>query len=70
MQLRLSQKDLGKQIAELRKLKGLSQEELAKQVDISRSSMVQVEAGNRSIDIMELQKFSEVLSFSIDDFIV
>jgi transcriptional regulator with XRE-family HTH domain len=69
MQLRLSQKDLGKQIAELRKLKGISQEELAKQVDISRSSMVQVEAGNRSIDIMELQKFSEVLSFSIDDFI-
>jgi transcriptional regulator with XRE-family HTH domain len=64
----LSQKQIGQRVAELRKLKGLSQEDLAKAVKISRPSLAQIELGNRSIDILELQKLSQVLGFSLDDF--
>jgi transcriptional regulator with XRE-family HTH domain len=64
----LSQKQVGQRIAELRKLKGLSQEDLAKSVGISRSSLAQIELGNRSMDVLELQKISQVLGFSLDDF--
>lgn len=64
----LSQQQIGKRLAELRKLKGLSQDELAKVVNISRPSMVQIELGNRSVDILELQKIAQVLGFSLDDF--
>ena len=68
MTARLSQKQIGKRIAELRKMKGLSQEELAKSVRISRPSLAQIELGNRNVDILELQKLSQVLNFSLDDF--
>ena len=68
MNIKLSQEQIGQRITELRKLKGLSQAELAKSVKISRSSLVQIESGNRGVDILELQKLSMVLSFSLDDF--
>lgn len=68
MNLKLSQKQIGQRIAEIRKMKGLSQEELAKSVKISRPSLAQIELGNRNIDIMELQDLSIVLGFSLDEF--
>lgn len=68
MSEKLSQKQIGRRIADLRKLKGLSQEDLAKSVHISRPSLAQIELGNRSVDILELQKLSSVLAFSLDDF--
>ena len=68
MNIKLSQKQIGQRITELRKIKGLSQEELAKNVKISRPSLAQIELGNRSVDILELQKLSLVLEFSLDDF--
>lgn len=68
MSLKLSQKQIGQRITELRKLKGLSQEDLAKSVEISRPSLAQIELGNRGVDILELQKISMVLGFSLDDF--
>ena len=68
MNIRLSQKQIGQRIAELRKLKGLSQDDLAKRVRISRPSLAQIELGNRSVGIFELQKLSQVLVFSLDDF--
>ncbi|MCK9255460.1 MAG: DUF4065 domain-containing protein [Bacteroidales bacterium] len=64
----LSHKQIGQRISELRKKKGLTQEELAKKLKISRPSLSQIELGNRSIDILELQKMSIILEFSIDDF--
>lgn len=64
----LSQKQIGQRIADLRKFKGLSQEELAKSLQISRPSLAQIEVGNRSVDVMELQRLSFILSFSLDDF--
>ena len=68
MNILLSQKQIGQRISELRKMKGLSQEDLAKGVKISRPSLAQIELGNRSVDIIELQKLSLVLEFSLDDF--
>lgn len=69
MKTKLSQKKIGERICELRKLRGLSQEELAKKVKMSRPSLTQIELGNRSVDVIELQKFSLVLGFSLDDFV-
>lgn len=65
----LSQKEIGKRISDLRKIKGLSQSDLSNRVDLSRSSITQIELGNRSLDTTELQKLSLVLGFSIDDLI-
>ncbi|MFH1159678.1 MAG: type II toxin-antitoxin system antitoxin SocA domain-containing protein [bacterium] len=69
MNIKLSQKQIGQRIAEFRKMKGLSQEDLAKITKISRSSLAQIELGNRSVDVLELIKFSVVLGFSLDDFV-
>lgn len=66
--MRLSQKQIGQRVTKLRKMKGLSQEDLAKSVKISRPSLTQIELGNRGVDILELQKLSLVLGFSLDDF--
>lgn len=58
---------IGKKISDYRKSKGFSQEELAKLIGISRSSLTQIEAGHRGIDILELQKMASILTFSIDE---
>ena len=68
MNTKMLQKQIGKRITELRKMKGLSQEDLAKSVKISRPSLTQIELGNRSVDVLELQRLSMVLGFSLDDF--
>lgn len=68
MNIKLSQKQIGQRITELLKMKGLSQEDLTKSVKISRPSLTQIELGNRSVDIFELQRLSFVLEFSLDDF--
>jgi transcriptional regulator with XRE-family HTH domain len=68
MNLKLTQKQIGKRIAELRKVKRLSQEDLSKSVKISRPSLTQIELGNRSVNIMELQRLSIVMGFSLDEF--
>jgi len=68
MNIKLSQKQIGHRLTELRKMKGFSQEDLAKSVKISRPSLAQIELGNRSVDILELQKLALILEFSLDDF--
>jgi transcriptional regulator with XRE-family HTH domain len=68
MNAKLSQKQIGQRITELRKMKGLSQEDLAKAIHMSRPSLAQIELGNRSVDILELHKLSLVLQFSLDNF--
>ncbi len=68
MSIKLSQNQIGQRITQLRKIKGLSQEDLAKCVNVSRPSLAQIELGNRSVDILELQRLSLVLEFSLDDF--
>ena len=69
MNIKLSQKQIGQRITELRKMKGLSQEDLAKSIKISRPSLAQIELGNRTVDVLEFQRLSMVLGFSLDDFV-
>jgi transcriptional regulator with XRE-family HTH domain len=69
MNIKLSQKQIGQRITLLRKMKGLSQEVLAKSVKISRPSLAQIELGNRTVDVLEFQRFAMVLGFSLDDFV-
>lgn len=66
----ISNKQIGQRIATLRKLKGLSQEELAKRMKMSRPVLTQIETGKRSVSIVEIQKFSAELGFSIDKIIM
>jgi transcriptional regulator with XRE-family HTH domain len=69
MNVKLSQKQIGQRITELRKMKALSQEDLAKSVKISRPSLAQIELGNRTVDVLEFQQLSMALGFSLDDFV-
>ncbi len=65
----LSPQQVGQRIAVLRKLKGLSQADLAQQTNLPRTALTQIEQGNRGIDIFELQRIAHVLNFSLDEFI-
>ena len=68
MDARLSLKQIGERILQLRKQKGLSQEDIARFLTIPRSSVAQIELGNRNLSVIELIKLSEVLGFSLDRF--
>ena len=67
--MKLSQEQIGERLSRLRKFKGLSQEELAKKIGISRPSLAQIEKGGRNLSVLELQKLSISLEFSLDDFV-
>lgn len=62
----LSPKDIGQRLANLRKVKGYSQEELANLLDLSRTSLTQIELGNRNLSVIEIKKMADTLSISID----
>ncbi len=66
--MKISKKVIGQRISEIRKSKGMSQEDLSKLLNISRPSLAQIELGNRNVDILELQSISMILGFSLDDF--
>ncbi len=69
MNQNISQQELGQRISALRQFKGLSQAELANQIELSRSSLAQIELGNRKLNVTELQRISHVLGFSLDNFL-
>jgi transcriptional regulator with XRE-family HTH domain len=62
----ITPKEIGKRISFLRKRKGFSQDELARLVDIPRTSLTQIELGNRNVSVIELKEISGILSISID----
>jgi transcriptional regulator with XRE-family HTH domain len=62
----ISQEEIGRRLALLRKEKGLSQEDVAKRIELPRSSLAQIELGNRKVDILVLVGIALVLGFSID----
>ena len=66
MNTTVTQQEIGKRIAALRKRKALSQEDLAKLLNISRPSLTQIELGNRNLDAFEFRQLSLVLGFSMD----
>ena len=65
----ITQEEIGKRVAKLRKSKGYSQEVLARLIGVSRPSLTQIELGKRTISVIELIKISEGLSISTDKFL-
>lgn len=63
----LTEKEIGRRIAYCRNQKGLSQEDLAKAISIQRTSLTQIELGNRKLGALELKQISLVLGFSLDE---
>lgn len=58
---------LGKKIQKLRKQKGLTQEELAEIVKISRVYMGYIEQGRESPSLKTLMKLAKKLGVSVED---
>src|SRR3990167_6181636 len=54
-------------IKTLRTKRGVSQSEVAKKLDISRSSYIAVEQGIRELTLGEFEKLSEILGTSLED---
>lgn len=57
---------LGERISKLRKEKGMTQEELAKALNITRSALSLYEIGKRDPDTETLKKIAEYFGVSID----
>jgi len=69
METRIDQKELGRRLAELRKAKGLNQEEVADHLRVTRTVITQIENGNRELTALELKKLATILQFSADAFL-
>ncbi|HHL3633511.1 helix-turn-helix domain-containing protein [Neisseria polysaccharea] len=59
---------IGKKIQALRKDTGLSQEKFALKIDMDRTYLASVEAGNRNISIKNLKKITDGLSIPLSKF--
>ncbi len=59
---------LGKQIREIRKLKGLSQEALANEAGVDRAYMGEIERGERNVTVLTLVKIAEQLDCDLAAF--
>ena len=57
---------IGRRIAELRKEKGMTQEELARALNITRSALSLYEIGKREPDTDTIKKIAEFFGVSID----
>lgn len=58
---------IGNKILELRKLKNLSQEQLAEKMDVTRQTISKWELGETSPDIEQSKKLSKIFEISLDD---
>lgn len=57
---------IGNNIREYRKLRGLTQEQLAERVGISPSFCANIERGNKGVSLVVIKNISEVLEVSVD----
>lgn len=60
--------EVGKRIEEYRNRKGWTQKDLADRMDMSRSSITQIEKGKRNVTAIELFQFSKELEFPVAEF--
>lgn len=58
--------EIGHSIREIREKRGLSQEQLAEKMTISRSTISKIESGKFNCSIDYLSKFSLTLNFNFD----
>ena len=59
--------EIGKKIMDLRKKKGLSQEELAEKVGIARQTISKWELGETSPDLKQAKELSKIFNVSLDE---
>ena len=64
----INNKQIGKQLKELRLSRGWKQVEVAEKVGLSRPAVSNIEAGKRSLTLSTLQRFCEVYSIDISYF--
>lgn len=69
MMNRIDPQQLGGRIRKIRVEHGYSQADIAKMLQVSRSSVVQMEKGKRQISVIELALLSDFLGFSMDHFL-
>jgi len=60
-------KKLNKFIKELREKKGMSQQEIAKKLEMSRPSYILVEQGKKELSLSEAQKIASIFGISLKD---
>ena len=60
---------VGSEIRKLREASGMSQEELAGIIGVSRPSMVNIESGKRKISAQELIQFAEIFGLTLDQLV-
>ena len=59
--------DLAKRLKPAREYLQLSQEYVAKQMNLPRTSLVAIEAGNRKVSSEELKQFAEIYGWTVDE---
>jgi transcriptional regulator with XRE-family HTH domain len=63
----LALRRLGQRFAELRVQRGLTQEELAEQADVSARYIQRIESGNENVSVKTAVRFSNLLRVSLLD---
>ena len=65
-----SNQNLAKNITRLRKVKGLSQEKLARLADVANNTLIKMESGeNQNPTLETLKKVAKALNVSVDELI-
>jgi len=59
-------KEISQRVKKLREYKGISQQELAKLLGVSRPTVSQIESGERKISAVELVKLAEIFNISVE----
>ncbi|MEI8032254.1 MAG: helix-turn-helix transcriptional regulator [Chlorobiaceae bacterium] len=63
----MTNEKIGHRIKQIRSAKGLSQEDLARQVDLPRTAITKIESGNQNVRFTELEKLATALGISLGD---
>ena len=61
--------EIGNKIMNLRKKKGLSQEELAEEIGVTRQTISKWELGETSPDIKQAKELSRIFNVSLDELV-
>ncbi|WP_231723500.1 helix-turn-helix domain-containing protein [Peptoniphilus sp. DNF00840] len=59
--------EFGERVKDLRKNRGLSQEKLALKINMDRTYLASVEAGNRNISLRNIEKIANGFEMSISE---
>jgi len=59
-------KEISQRVKKIREYKGISQQELAKLLEVSRPTVSQIESGERKISAVELVKLAEIFNISVE----